>query len=1003
MKRVIADVIRQYAIPIYSEEFLSEPKNYETIDFTINVGLFYETLLMMIRGETVRFSKQKARRLRLKEHEILMDINRRQELFNTNKSENNLRLLEDAKHSLESVRKSKINGLITRSRVQWFEEGEKCTKYFLSLEKRNAVRNKIQSLKIDNEVITDNKQIIQYFSDNLQTKYRAKSSNTDIKNYLQNHVERKVSQEQRNALEMSLTLHELHTALLSMKKGKTPGANGFTSGFFKQFWDFLGIFLYRATMEGLQSERSLPSHRESVVTLIPKQGKPSDSLKGWRPISLLNVDFKIVSTAIANRLKSVLSDIISSTQTAYIPGRFIGENTRLMYDVIEHVNNTGASGCMMAIDFEAAFDTVSWQFLGEALRYYNFGPMYTRMLKTYYLCSDNFSRIVLDGNLGPKIYMERGIRQGDPISGHLFNLVMEPLASQLLKSKLIQGIPLSHELEARVSQYADDLIVFSQLRQTSMGAVMTELRRFTEVSGLRVNIDKTKCLPIGRHGDSRCIGNLGLSMVNEVKVLGIVYAGSNRDIETKNVNLIMPKISKEIIQWKRRNLTIIGKITVVKALLISKLVHIFTSLPDPPEHIIKQINTILFAFIWNSKPDKIKRNKLVQNYDSGGLRMVEVSAFIKSLKASWLKRLYWSKANLTWADYVKSMWPPIEKLICFGSDRLNDESRKGDFKNRFWNDVLGSWAYFCASVKLEPSQLLTETLWFSDHTKYRTSIVKAWDEKGLRFIADLYDKNTGLLRDCNALRSTFKVKLTFLCHSSLVKSIQGTLPDQSQAKNVMLPIIPYKVTLLAQRCNISQKVYNVLVKNKNKKKSQTTSTESKWMRDIGTLGELSIREVRTATRSTYLQAFHYRLTNRIIATNTFLHRIGVSESPLCSFCKSENETLIHILWECTTTQRYIKEIAAQLRLKFNTSFVFTAKSWVFPCSLKAGALFTLITTIGKLVIFKAKYNEEIPNFHHFLSLLKIEARNEELFAIKTKTKDSFLHKWKNMSKVASGE
>ena len=120
--------------------------------------------------------------------------------------------------------------------------------------------------------------------------------------------------------------------------------------------------MFRSLQEGIQKQRSLISHREGVITLIPKQGKPKDSLKGWRPISLLNVDFKIISAAITNRLKTVMHDLISPAQTAYIPGRYIGENTRLMYDVIEYVNNTSSSGVIMAVDFEAAFDTVSWEF-----------------------------------------------------------------------------------------------------------------------------------------------------------------------------------------------------------------------------------------------------------------------------------------------------------------------------------------------------------------------------------------------------------------------------------------------------------------------------------------------------------------------------------------------------------------------------------------------------------------------------------------------------------------
>ena len=73
-------------------------------------------------------------------------------------------------------------------------------------------------------------------------------------------------------------------------------------------------------------------------------------------------------------MKSVIHYLIYSTQTAYIPGRFIGENSRLMYDVIDRVNARSASGIIMAVDFEAAFDTVSWEFLIQALSYYNFGP-----------------------------------------------------------------------------------------------------------------------------------------------------------------------------------------------------------------------------------------------------------------------------------------------------------------------------------------------------------------------------------------------------------------------------------------------------------------------------------------------------------------------------------------------------------------------------------------------------------------------------------------------------
>ena len=400
--------------------------------------------------------------------------------------------------------------------------------------------------------------------------------------------------------------------------------------------------MYRSFSESLKNETTLNTHRESLVTLIPKHGKPPDSPKGWRPISLLNVDFKILSAAIATRLKSVSEYLISPSQTAYINGRFIGENSRLVYDVIETLNHADKAGLIIGVDFEAAFDTVSWEFLLDALDHYNFGSYWKHLIKAFYLNSRNFARILLDGYLGPEIKMTRGIRQGDPASGYLFNLVMEPLANQLVHSIRMQGIQLAPNLEVRVSQYADDLIIFSVPEPSSIKGVLHELEDFQKVSGLKVNIEKTKCLQVGSVADLTPLNNLGLTFVNELKILGIRFCRDNNQITSKNLSPLLPVLTVEAAQWRRRNLSLIGKVTVIKSLFLSKLVHILTALPNPTEEDIKRINRIFYKFIWNNSADKIKRVKIVQGYHNDGLNMVDLKSFIKSLKISWLKRLYWA-------------------------------------------------------------------------------------------------------------------------------------------------------------------------------------------------------------------------------------------------------------------------------------------------------------------------------------------------------------------------
>ena len=272
-----------------------------------------------------------------------------------------------------------------------------------------------------------------------------------------------------------------------------------------------------------------------MITLIPKTGKSLNLLKDWRPISLLNVDFKIISTAITNRLKSVIEDIISPTQSAYIKGRYIGENSRLVYDIIEQINNQKRIGFILAADFEAAFESVSWSFLSKALDCYNFGPYYKYLLNLLYLHSNNYSRILLDGFHGEKIYMKRGIRQGDPASGYLFNLVVEPLAHQITQSPVMRGITVSPGTEIRLSQYADDLIVFLDSRSESLNGAVKEIQTFTSMSGLKININKTKCLPIGMNRNSTLENAHGIKYVQEMKILGITFNSNNNDITTLNI------------------------------------------------------------------------------------------------------------------------------------------------------------------------------------------------------------------------------------------------------------------------------------------------------------------------------------------------------------------------------------------------------------------------------------------------------------------------------------
>ena len=142
----------------------------------------------------------------------------------------------------------------------------------------------------------------------------------------------KLSNLDRDSLEGKITLDEAAITLKNMSNNKSPGSDGFTTEFFKMFWKDLGHFVVRSLNYGYEYGTLSQTQRQGIITCIPKDGKPKHFMKNWRPITLLNTIYKIASGTLANRIKTVLPKIINSDQTGFIPGRYIGENTRLIYD-----------------------------------------------------------------------------------------------------------------------------------------------------------------------------------------------------------------------------------------------------------------------------------------------------------------------------------------------------------------------------------------------------------------------------------------------------------------------------------------------------------------------------------------------------------------------------------------------------------------------------------------------------------------------------------------------
>ena len=173
-------------------------------------------------------------------------------------------------------------------------------------------------------------------------------------------------------------------ALKDMGNGKSPGNDGLPSEFYKTFWSDISEPLLKALNYGFEIGQLSVSQRRGIIKLIPKKSEELYYIRNWRPLTLLNCDYKIAAKAIVNRLKAHLSKLINNDQSGFIKGRFIGENIRLIDSLINYAATKNIPGLLLFLDFEKAFDTLEWPFIQKTLVSFGFGPSIVQWFKTFH-------------------------------------------------------------------------------------------------------------------------------------------------------------------------------------------------------------------------------------------------------------------------------------------------------------------------------------------------------------------------------------------------------------------------------------------------------------------------------------------------------------------------------------------------------------------------------------------------------------------------------------------
>ena len=445
--------------------------------------LRWEYVKFKIREFSINYSKKKAKQKRQQIDRLETIIT----AYENTPTDTQQDTYESARIEYDELLTEKTNGHILRAKTKDFQSAEKCSKYFLNLEKKRAINNTLKRLCIDSEnptEITHTQTItneIKKFYSNLYSTRTDETSET-CSRFLDEIDFPTLSIQENNFLNQTITIDNLKKAIKNSKNGKSPGSDGLTREFYIVFWIDVSELVFNSLNEAKSVGELSDTQRQAVIKLLDKR-KYKRFIKNLRPISLINYDTKMLSKTLADRLREVLPSLISCDQTAYIKDRFLGESVRLISDVLEVSKSYNLDGYLLTIDIEKAFDSVEHNFLFASLEEYGFHGYFLDWIKI--LLKNQQSCVLNGGNSTGFFPLQRGSRQGDPISAYLFILVIEVIFNAAKSDANIKPLEM-FDTKFLLTSYADDTTFFLK-DPNSAKIIFGIFEKISRFSGLKVN------------------------------------------------------------------------------------------------------------------------------------------------------------------------------------------------------------------------------------------------------------------------------------------------------------------------------------------------------------------------------------------------------------------------------------------------------------------------------------------------------------------------------------
>ena len=568
---------------ILKQKFITELNNrFDQIKETqMNPHQILEFLKMAIRSIAIEISSNHKKAQELEMNTLRKDIDFWQRSIETAASDLFKEMAIDRLDELICKRNKILNEkgefLSNCLQSKWYQEGERGTKYFLNMQRAKGKITQMESLQCDSEEINDPDQIdtmvLEYYRKLYEKGDSKKSTNSATANiFLRNMT--KLDDDIINMIDAPITTLDLYNTLRSCRDS-APGPDGIPYSIIKLTWSIFGPALVNAWNYSLLTSELTNSHTDSYLKLLPKAGKNLLLLKNWRPITLSNCDFKVITKTLASRLTNGLSNMISHNQTAYIKGRQITDNLHLLQYAIEKAVEIDESTSIVSLDAEKAFDSIEHWYIREILD--KIGLSKFKLLFDI-IYRDQKVSIQLNSRCAGTYNIKNGVKQGDALSCILFILGIEPLLKNISADNNIKGVTIEGREIPKIVSYADDVACIIKPGNSNLQQIFNHYQEMTDCSGLRLNADKTELISwLGNDQSYKIIyeGNeYNIAPCDNMKVNGLQIGFNLEDMRVINFEKVYSSVDCQLITWSNRYLSLLAKILIFKTFGLSQILFV---------------------------------------------------------------------------------------------------------------------------------------------------------------------------------------------------------------------------------------------------------------------------------------------------------------------------------------------------------------------------------------------------------------------------------------------